>query len=1180
MKLIRLILQGFKSFADRTTIDFAEGMTVIVGPNGCGKSNISDAVRWVLGEQNVRNIRGQKAEDIIFSGSEKRKAKNAAMVSLILDNSGHELPLDTAEVSITRKIFRNGDSEFYINKRSCRLKDIQELLANTGIGKGSMVIIGQNQVDRILSARPEERRVIFEEVAGISKYRMKKVDGLRKLEKASANTERVLDLKAVMEEQSEPLRVEAEKARKYRALQKEKKTGAVTAALLKLSAARRMMARYENDQIRLEEKKQEAMARLEEVGRLQKQLENEMGGHQKALSAASGELADKKAQAEQLRGDCRVQEENLKHASEELNRLTEQREDEQQARLECREDHESCREELEAVQAELQSGREHLETIKQQKEILEEKLLASKAEYARQLQATQESIAQHERLVQEKNHREEDKDRLAGEAQAHEMRWKVLEEECSKLKEEKAELTRKHLELEAKLSQLTEKGKEDAAARDKAENIRYEMLRQLNERQAEEKQVQLRRKDLEKQMEEHVNFSHTTRTVLQASEAWSQHIIGPLGELIRVPEKYTAAAEIALGSMISNLVVDTSETAQTIISWLKNRHAGRTTFYPLDSMSGYPVREILQAAREPGICGIAASLFEHDEKISGIMQSILGRILIAEDMDAARRTAKKYRYRFRIVTLDGQVVNAGGSMTGGSMRKKDNTYFGRKSEIKKLAAKEKALHEEIGQQRAAKEKQDALCESLLAAITREREEWQNRSIEAASMKTRLEGMEKELAGKEETAQMEKNSLEMARSQWEQADQACRQLCEQLEHAQKPGKQPEKDEKSAQLQDKVNVLNEQITDARVQLTRAESNVAQKQEEINKLVEADEESGRTLERLQEAIEKKKQVVFDINVRLKAQKKQCEEANQHWKVMEQKRQILEQQAGDFSRRRIALDEDWKKVQAQYAEADSRMSGLDARLESFRNDESRELDTLTSMGLTEKTAESFRIKGSGEDIKKMLASVEKRIAELGNVNPQGEAEYEEHMEKLAFYDKQLDDLRKSEEGLQKIVHEIDDAMTAQFKQAFAKINVEFGRIMKVMFRGGKGHLDLTDKVNPLNGGIELYLQLPGKKTQSLTLMSGGERALTVCALLLSFMAYSPAPFCFLDEIDAALDDANVERYGRMIEDYKKKTQFIIISHRKKTMEFADTLQGVTMAEKGVSSLITVRVSDYIKEE
>ena len=1180
MKLIRLILQGFKSFADRTTIDFAEGMTVIVGPNGCGKSNISDAVRWVLGEQNVRNIRGQKAEDIIFSGSEKRKAKNAAMVSLILDNSGHELPLDTAEVSITRKIFRNGDSEFYINKRSCRLKDIQELLANTGIGKGSMVIIGQNQVDRILSARPEERRVIFEEVAGISKYRMKKVDGLRKLEKASANTERVLDLKAVMEEQSEPLRVEAEKARKYRALQKEKKTGAVTAALLKLSAARRMMARYENDQIRLEEKKQEAMARLEEVGRLQKQLENEMGGHQKALSAASGELADKKAQAEQLRGDCRVQEENLKHASEELNRLTEQREDEQQARLEYREDHEACREELEAVQAELQRGREHLEAIKQQKELLEEKLLASKAEYARQLQATQESIAQHERLVQEKNHREEDKNRLAGEAQAHEMRWKVLEEECSKLKEEKAELTRKHLELEAKLSQLTEKGKEDAAARDKAENIRYEMLRRLNERQAEEKQVQLRRKDLEKQMEEHVNFSHTTRTVLQASEAWSQHIIGPLGELIRVPEKYTAAAEIALGSMISNLVVDTSETAQTIISWLKNRHAGRTTFYPLDSMSGYPVREILQAAREPGICGIAASLFEHDEKISGIMQSILGRILIAEDMDAARRIAKKYRYRFRIVTLDGQVVNAGGSMTGGSMRKKDNTYFGRKSEIKKLAAKEKALHEEIGQQRAVKEKQDALCESLLAAITREREEWQNRSIEAASMKTRLEGMEKELAGKEETAQMEKNSLEMAKSQWEQTDQACRQLCEQLEHAQKPGKQPEKDEKSAQLQDKVNALNEQITDARVQLTRAESNVAQKQEEINKLVKADEESGRTLERLQEAIEKKKQEVSDINVRLKAQKKQCEEADQHWKVMEQKRQILEQQAGDFSRRRIALDEDWKKVQAQYAEADSRMSGLDARLESFRNDESRELDTLTSMGLTEKTAESFRIKGSGEDIKKMLASVEKRMAELGNVNPQGEAEYEEHMEKLAFYDKQLEDLRKSEEGLQKIVHEIDDAMTAQFKQAFAKINVEFGRIMKVMFRGGKGHLDLTDKVNPLNGGIELYLQLPGKKTQSLTLMSGGERALTVCALLLSFMAYSPAPFCFLDEIDAALDDANVERYGRMIEDYKKKTQFIIISHRKKTMEFADTLQGVTMAEKGVSSLITVRVSDYIKEE
>lgn len=1178
MKLLRLTLQGFKSFADKTTIEFADGMTVIVGPNGCGKSNISDAVRWVLGEQNVRNLRGQKAEDIIFSGSESRQAKNGAEVTLVLDNSAHELPLDTTEVSITRRLLRNGDSDFKINKRSCRLKDIQELLANTGLGRGSLAIIGQNRVDQVLTARPDERRLIFEDVAGISLYRMRKNEGLRKLEKTAENMDRVQDMVALLDEQLVPLKEGAEKAKVYKELMKKKRALSASMTVLKLTSIGRMLSRYETEYRNLEEEDVKWETALSYFAAEREKLEKQALDFQENLRNLGQKTAEAQQKMEELRGDFRVKEESLHHGEEKKGELAAAEEDQKEAEEELAEEIRSGEEEYQSFVNDFRQWNEKKEKAEEEKKTLEEALAVSEAAYAEKLKVNRQKISEKQRLEQELSHVEEELRRL-GEERAEALsslaeKKKQLEE----LEKELAAQVKEEKESALRLQELEEQGKKDSLLLKQEEDRRFALMNEKGKQESALSAIRSRKNYLERAEKEYADFSMAVKNIMANRELFGNAIHGPLGELVEVPEKYTAAAEVALGSRISCIVTDTTEAAGKIIGWLKERRLGRATFFPLESMkpSSYAGQE-REAAGERGICGIASELLTCDGIYRDLLTSLLGRTLIAETLDDARRVAKKYRYRLRIVTLDGQLVNAGGSMTGGSMKKTENTFFGRKQEIRRLEKEEaeggktlEACKKQLGEQ-------GHTCDSLARKVMEEREEWQSLKVSLASLTARREGMEKTLSDQKKAAGEEEELKEKREKELAEGGERKVRISEDIE---KLADIPEvlEDEESERLKKKLDEKNEEILAIHVSLTKARESLSFGNRMKEDRERALKEQKADREKLEEDKKENERLLRTLQVEMEKLREDFQKAEALWQDCRQNQSRLQDDSDKFAMEQKKLEESWRKTQEASSKVKRDMAERQGRIDNFKAQEEEEMRHLAENHMTRAEAEAIRLPGSMQDMRREEEKLSGKLSELGSVNPNGEEDYQKQLDKRKFYEEQIEDLTKARNGLETVIRDIDKTMTEQFGEAFKQINQEFGRIMQLMFQGGKARLELTDEAHPLEGGVEMYLQLPGKKRQPLTLMSGGERALTVIALLISFMAYRPAPFCFVDEIDAALDDANVERYSRMIADYKKKTQFIVISHRKKTMEFADTLQGVTMAEKGVSSLITVKMKDYVE--
>ncbi|MEE3452639.1 chromosome segregation protein SMC [Dialister sp.] len=1175
MKLLRLVLQGFKSFADKTTVEFADGMTVIVGPNGCGKSNISDAVRWVLGEQNVRNLRGQKAEDIIFSGSKGRAPRNGAEVTLVLDNSSHELPLDTAEVSITRRLLRNGDSDFRINKRSCRLKDIQELLAPTGLGKGSLAIIGQNRVDQVLTSRPEERRVIFEDVAGITLYRMRKNEGLRKLEKTAENMERVRDMMALLDEQLIPLKEGAEKSRVYKGIMKEKEAVAASMSVLKLTSIGRMLSRYENEYRNLEDEEVEWETTLTSLSARREKLEKQALDYQENLRNMGVETAGAQARMEELKGDFRVKQEALRHEEEKKENLVRNEEDQRQAEEELTEEIREVRKEFAEAETGFKEWKEKKEKADREKEELEKALSLAEAAYEEKLSLNRQKISDKQRLEQELLHLEEDIKREKAEKEELLSRTEEKKESLRTLEEELSRLTEEEKEKQQSLGELEAQGKKDSLALKEAQNRRFAMNNELADQKSEIDRLHSRREYLERADREYTNFSSTTKTIMDNADLFGESIHGILGELIRVPSEYTDAAEVALGNRISCIVTDTTKAAGEIIRWLKDRHLGRATFFPLESMhpSGR-TGTLLQASKEKGISGIASDLLSTAPLYRDLLESLLGKTLFAENLEAARRVAGKYNYKIRIVTLDGQVVNAGGSMAGGSMRKKENTFFGRKQEINTLYKEEETKKKALDAFREKTAEADRMADDLAQKVMEERENWQKAKESLVSLTTRKEGLLSNLADRRKEAEEEEGKLGDKEKALQLSEEKKSTVSGELEKL-KDIPVLSEDEESRKLRKALDDKTAEILAIHVSFTKAEEALNFGKRRLADHESAKEAQKKDREELEKAKQQNEEALTHLQEELSRLSRAYEEAEKAWKVHQDSQTKMQDESDAFANTRKTLDEEWRKAQEKSSALKRDMAEKQGRIDHFREQEKEEFQSLEERHMTLADAEKIRIPGSMADMKEKEEELSERLSALGSVNPNGEEDYNKELERRKFYEVQIEDLKKAREGLETVIQDIDETMTSQFKEAFKKVNEEFGRIMQLMFQGGKARLELTDEAHPLEGGVEMYLQLPGKKRQPLTLMSGGERALTVIALLISFMAYRPAPFCFVDEIDAALDDANVERYSRMIADYKKKTQFIVISHRKKTMEFADTLQGVTMAEKGVSSLITVKMAD-----
>ena len=1180
MKLLRLILQGFKSFADRTEISFAGGITMIVGPNGCGKSNISDAVRWVLGEQNVRNLRGQKTEDIIFAGSATRRAKNGAEVTMVLDNAGRELPLDTAEVSVTRRVLRSGESDFYINGRSCRLKDIQDLFAATGLGKGSLAIIGQNRVDQVLSARPEERRLIFEEVAGISRYRLRKEDGLAKLRRTEDNMDRVKDLVAVLEEQLGPMAEAAEKARRFSALLREKQAAEATASLLKLSSVRRMLARYETEHRTLSDEKGAWEAKLARLDADRAAIEAEAAEREEAYRKAAAEAMARQREMDRIDGDYRVKDAARAHGEEELARLTSLAASHEAAGKEAEAALAAAEKEHEAAHAALAEAKAALGAAEKERETAQRALAAEAAEHRQLLETIREKTAQKERLTAQLGRAEEEALRLSDALTAAEA---ARQRACGD--RERAETALASLGEEAKARQaqmkaLEEKGLEENAALKAGEERSFRLLNWWNDARSRAESLSSQQSYLVKAEKEHASFSNASRTVLEADQPWQSHIRGAFGELLRVPGEYTDAAEAALGGTVAYIVTDTAAAAGEIIQWMKRNNAGRTTFYPLDAMrprfSDAAERE---AAREPGVRGIASDLFGCAPGIEELKKSILGRLLIVEDLDTARRIAKKYKYRLSLVTLDGQLLRPGGSMTGGSLRRKSNTFFGRKQEIEALTEKIERARAEAARLEEERKRQNEASEVLSEQLSASREAWQAFHVEEAAAKVRREGLARELAATSEAvtkAEREKSAAEAAAAKNEADRKAAEAALAAL------GEIPTASAEDAleALRKEADLASAQVADRRVALARAEEALRRAEESAGsreKALSAERDGKAAAEKELARCRVEGEAIAEA---LQALAAQYEAAKAAQKEAADARDALAEAADVTALRRSESDRAHREAQAASVELEKKLAERALRIEEEKRLEKEEMAHLQLAGLTEASAEALRLPGNMQDIRQRLDGLRQKIDALGPVNPNAEAEYALEAERLQSYRAQIADLEQARDGLAKVIEGIDTAMASHFTEAFQKVNEEFGRIMKLMFHGGTGRLALTDSAHPLESGVELYLELPGKKRQPLSLMSGGERALTVIALLISFLAYRPAPFCFVDEIDAALDDANVERFSRMMEEYKKRTQFIVITHRKKTMEYADTLQGVTMGEKGVSALVTVRMEDYIKED
>lgn len=1002
LQLKKLEAYGFKSFADKIEVDFDRGITAIVGPNGSGKSNISDAIKWVLGEQNVRNIRGVKAEDIIFAGSESRHSMGVAEVSLYFDNNDGTLPVDFREVVVTRRLFRTGESEFYINKSRCRLKDIVNLFADSGIGHDSMGIISQNKMDEILNARPEEKRLFFEEAAGISKYRSRKKEAMRKLEDTENNLQRVHDILGEIENQLEPLAEGAAKAKRYQELQEEQADLQLTGLY---QHYQRLQARRGEFDQRLQEKKDQELA-----ANTAKQL------IESRSAQLDGELLNLEKNLEQLAQKRQEIHNSLEEADSRIKVLEERR---RQGKA---------------------NRQRHQQQIRQQ-----QAAMAESGEGVAGLEQAEKSAQSKKQAVEQ-------------EIVVKRQRAKELRQSLTELRQQGQGLTQQKQKIQAVI-------------------------------QSAEGRVQV----LERLQSSYEGFGRAVKAVLKNQQPWKAGICGAVAELLDVPGKYVLAIETALGGSLQNIVTKDTDTAKAAIAMLKADKLGRATFLPLSSIVVRQNREQLPAQAK-GIIGWAHQVVQVDNAYSKVAEFLLGRTLVVDNLENALALNKNMGQRLRIVTLEGELLTPGGALTGGSQHHKESSFLNRREEIAQL-------HQEL------KEKQGQ-GEALASKIAQMQEQYEKLDEEAEELS-------------QSTSQLEMNKTVLE----QQAIRAREQILLRQREIQRC--QAAIDSQTEELA----VMEQELSDSMAEIVEL-MEVCQRQQKA--YAKADEEyRGVYQQRLSRMAEKKNN------------DKEIREAGSRLQAIQNQLHQLELDASKID---YELEQSQDKMLSEY--------GL----------------------IPERAAEKVQDLAPGE-LKKSLAALDRELKQLGPVNPNAPQEYEELQKRHGFLAGNAEDLEKAKADLLQLIEQMEQVMTKQFGDAFVKINEYFGEIFVKLFGGGQAGIQLTDKEKLLEAGVNIFVTVPGKKMQNLSVLSGGERALTVVALLFSFLKYRPAPFSVLDEIDAPLDEANIGRFGKFIREYAEKTQFIMVTHRKGTMEVADTMYGVTIEDAGVSKILSVKLEDYQQE-
>ena len=1186
MYLKALEIQGFKSFPDKTVLNFGEDITAIVGPNGSGKSNVSDAIRWVMGEQSSKSLRGAKMEDVIFGGTEKRSQMGFAQVTLVLDNTEHIFPrMEESEVAVTRRYYRSGESEYYINKQSVRLRDVNELFMDTGMGREGYSIVGQGKIDEILSVKSADRREIFEEAAGISKFRHRKEETERKLERTEENLVRINDKIAELELQVGPLRSQAEKAKKYLILRDELRTLEISVWLENLDKIKTDSIKLNTDYALAQQELERANAALDE------------------LYAASEQFAEKAhandMEQERLRTECAE--------------LDAKRNEENSAVAVLRTGIENNRANIERVENDLrdQSGRaESLTAQIAAKHTRIEELAAQAAELEEELRAF---LAQAEELA-----------RTAGEAGSEVEALRAKEAlaasdaadcraDMSAMNAGLAELSERRAALEAESEsvdgQLTEKRRAASASRRALEEAQEEADAVRNiisghtlkmegrvkrEETARQKSIDLTmeknnldsRIHLLSEMEkEYEGFNKAVRLIMQAAEKNAlRGVHGPVANLMTTDKRYAVAIEIALGAGMQNVVVDREEDARSAINFLKQRDGGRATFLPLTAIRGDVLREA-GVEREYGYVGVASQLVQFDQRYTEIFNNLLGRTVVVEDMDCGIAIARKYSNRFRIVTLDGQVLNRGGSMTGGSVSRSAG-ILSRANELKELTAWREALTEKLDaalreadeakrdlnaaqyeldvareQQRGAedavlrltgeKKQYDMLLESLR---TRE----SDIAAELESITARTEELKKAAAAREE--EIKKHEAEAAR---------CR-----AESEEKLAGQNELQRDSAHLGDEIAARKSTLSGFTAERETTERALGDL-ETLAQQMRGDEDGRRAL-------------IEDYRAKIKAAE---EEIAQHDAVTASLRADAEKrraELAELAEAKLTLEGERSANDRRYRECNELLSQTQAaagRLEQKRvtaaMEEKQILDKLwESYELSHSAAQEQRIElESVPKASRRINELKREINGLGNVNVGAIEEFDRVNTRYTYLTGQRDDVEKAKEELLGVIENITSEMTVIFKEQFALIRESFQETFLELFGGGKATLELEDENAVLDCGIEIKVQPPGKALKTLSLLSGGEKAFVAIALYFAILKVHPTPFCVMDEIEAALDEPNVIRVAHYMRRICDKTQFIVITHRRGTMEAADVLYGVTMQERGVSKVLTINMNDMAKE-
>ena len=1182
MQLLRLELKGFKSFADKTVVKFSPGMTAVIGPNGSGKSNITDAMKWVLGESNVRNLRGQKAEDIIFSGTEKRKPMSAAEVTLVFDNSDQQLDLDMAEVAITRRIYRTGESEFLINKRSCRLKDIHLLLADTGLGRDSMAIIGQNRIDAILNSKPEERRLIFEDVAGISRFKINKEDALRRIASTDRNMERVRDVMATIEEQLGPLSEKAEKTKKYMTLSRAKRDYDGALGFHNYKTSDRLLTRFENDNIAFKDEEIELQTELSKLEARRHELQSSSSKEQEQLKLWEAQYTEKQRDEERLSGHLRLLEEQLKTARRELDetfmRISEleatQKGEEQQLRI--------LNQLIQDESAQLVEKESNLEELEASYKKAVEDVKTEQAKF-QSLQSNREAFEQRQLEVVSAI------ETAKASIRSLEARKVESKNQCSILE---SEITQVDSELQVARSEFEALGQKFNAlsaqrqalvddAKDAAMKAREER-KELQKLRTQEQRAKGRLELLAQWEEQHEGYLEGTKNILNGKGFWREQITGAVGDLFTVEDKYTTAIETALGGSVNHVVTTTARAAAEGVNYLKSIQGGRVTFLPMDSVKGKPYDT--PALHESCVLGTAVDCISFDNKYAHIFQYLLGRTLVVSSMDDAIGLQKKYNQQLRIVTLTGEQFQPGGSLTGGATKRKRASVLSRKEEAASLEQELVQIEGQIRSLIANLERLEKRVEEAEKEQATLDESYQHTNLLYVASETKVQNIQNQLDRKkrvlhEEEQRLVQIDIDLATTTANLKEQETALASLQEDHG--------VDGNQGTLMDRLTVLQKVQQEAYEAFTEARLTCDTLRHTIQERETQREQRNQSISSIIERLTPLRNLLVSTTQRYeeeipKAQEVAEQELTSVTAEVERLRALRDEAYNKTSTGREEMESilsEQDRLNQRYKVVQGRLVDMEGKITRHRMDCERFIEELQELGFTLEDAQALRIEGSVNDWKDEQARLMAEIAELGPVNPNAVEEYEETKERYDFLTTQLADLDTAKTQLQAVIAEMDKAMSTQLYDVLDVVGRRFQEVFSQLFGGGTAQIVLTDPDNILTGGIDFYIQPPGKKRQQLTLLSGGERALTVIALLFSFLDYRPAPFCVLDEVDAALDEANVERFSSYLNRVNKETQFIVVSHRKKTMEAAEVLPGVTMVERGVSRLLTVAFED-VKED